>query len=226
MSRIRIAFRQEGPARFVSHLDIVRAFERAARRAGLQPAYTQGFNPRPKMAFAAPLPVGMSGAQELVDIVFERDVSPQEVKTGLEGQMPGGLVILKARAVADGAGALMGRLDRAVYTARGRLDESLTPDELNDRVRTLLNQGEVFVERKTGKGIRRRDIRPGIRGLTGRVRGEQIEFLMELQSGSRGNVRPDEVLTALTSVIALDPYNFFVCRTAMLADDGRLLWDC
>ncbi len=226
MSRIRIAFRQEGPARFVSHLDIVRAFERAARRAGLPPAYTQGFNPRPKMAFAAPLPVGMSGAQELVDIVFARDVSPQEVKEGLSAQMPAGLVILKSRRVADESEALMSRLDRAVYTARGRLDESLTADELDARVRTLLNQGEIFVERKTGKGIKRRDIRPGIRRLTGRVRNEEIEFLMELQSGSRGNVRPDEVLTALASVMALDPYSFSVCRTAMLADDGRLLWDC
>lgn len=225
MSRIRVAFRQEGPARFVSHLDIMRAFQRAARRAGLQLEHTRGFNPRPKMSFAAPLPVGMSGARELVDMEFAHNVAPGEAERLLGAQMPAGLVILKARPVADGTPALMSRLDRAVYTARGRPDEDLTAGELEDRVRMLLRRGEIFVERKTGKGIRRRDIRPGIRRLTGRVKGEEIEFLMELQSGSRGNIRPDEVLTALATVITLDPQRFAVCRTAMLADDGRLLWD-
>lgn len=226
MSRIRIAFRQEGPARFVSHLDIMRAFQRAARRAGLRPVYTKGFNPRPKMSFAAPLPVGMSGAQELVDIDFADDVTPREVTDALGAQMPAGLAILKSRRIAGKTAALMSRLDWAVYTARGRLDERPTADELNRRIETLLNRGEIFVERKTGKGIKRRDIRPGIRRLTGRVKNEEIEFLMELQSGSRGNIRPDEVLSALTSVMALDPYRFSVWRTAMLAGDGRLLWDC
>lgn len=226
MNRIRVAYRQDGPARFVSHLDILRAFERAARRAELPLAYTEGFNPRPRLTFAAPLPVGMTGAQELVDIDLTRDMLPEDLVASLANQMPDGLVVLKGRKVPAGGGALMSLLDRAVYTARGGLNENTPANELDKRIESLLNCGEVFVERRTGKGFKRKDIRPGIRRLVWKSIAGEIEFLMELQSGSRGNVRPDEVFIALAEVLPLQPHRFMVCRTAMLARDGRLLWDC
>lgn len=226
MNRIRVAYRQDGPARFVSHLDILRVFERAGRRAGLPLAYTEGFNPRPRLTFAAPLPVGMSSAQEIVDIDFCQDILADELVAALARQMPGGLTILKGRKVSAAGPALMSVLDRALYTAQGSLDESIPSYEVDTKMESFLGRGEVFVERKTGKGWRRRDIRPGIRRLTWKNTADQIEFLMELQSGSRGNVRPDEVLIALAEVLPLQPHRLTVCRTAMLAWDGRLLWDC
>ncbi|HBC91420.1 MAG TPA: hypothetical protein DCZ10_00560, partial [Pelotomaculum sp.] len=64
----RMMYAKEGPARYISHLDLLRTFERAARRAGLPIAFTGGFNPHPKIAFAAPLAVGTAGGAEDADL--------------------------------------------------------------------------------------------------------------------------------------------------------------
>jgi len=70
--RLRITFAKGETLKYISHLDLARAWERALRRAGVPLAYSQGFNPRPKMAFAAALPVGYTATAEMVDILLEK----------------------------------------------------------------------------------------------------------------------------------------------------------
>lgn len=224
MSRVRIAFRQEGAARYVSHLDVMRAFERAARRAGLPLAYSQGFNPKPKMTFAAPLAVGMIGCREYLDLELETDMEPELVLARLQQSLPGGLVPVRAEMVAGGP-ALMSLVHRARYTAHGDRVNGLTDDGLRVRLERFLARPDITVERRTGKGVRRKNIRPGIYSLSARLDEERLSFFMELKAGSAGNVRPDELLMALAADLPLVPASFVIRRTALLFRDGRLLWD-
>lgn len=228
MPRIRLAYRQEGPARFLAHLDVMRLFERACRRAGLRLAYTQGFNPHPKMGFAAPLPVGMNGAREYVDLELETETPAADVSAALARQLPEGLTVLGARAVDAGGSHLMGLLGRAHYRVSGRAagGEEWDEERLHGAIERLLGRAEVFVTRQTGKGIKKKDIRPGIRSLRARIDGETVTLTMELAAGSGGNVRPDEVLQALREEAGLDLTEAEVWRTALLSSDGRLLWEC
>lgn len=229
MTRIRLAYRQEGAASFLGHLDIMRIFERSCRRAGLRLAYTQGFNPHPKISFAAPLPVGMNGAQEYVDLELESAPPPEEVAAVLARQLPPGLVILRGRVVdAAGAKSLMSILERAHYQVTGRPagGEVWNDARLESGIERFLARGEVFVTRETGKEKKRKDIRPGIRGLRARADKDKVTLTLELAAGGGGNVRPDEVLQALREHAGLDLTAVQVWRNALLSREGRLLWDC
>ncbi len=99
VARVRLTFTKLGPLRFIGHLDLARVWERAIRRARLPVAYTQGFTPRPRIAFAAPLSLGAVGLRERVDIHLSEHVSPQDVATALGSQLPPGCDICDAHAV-------------------------------------------------------------------------------------------------------------------------------
>lgn len=222
--RYRVAYSQDGPARWVGHLDMMRAFARAARRAQLPLAYTQGFNPRPRMSFAAPLPVGMRGSQEYADLELEDALPADEVARRLRETAPPGLEILRVRRVSDDRPALMSVLDRARYVCEGPLPGNLTAAEIESRLVSFAGRQEILAARREGE--KPRDIRPGIKSITARVGDGKIVLAMELKAGSQGSVRPEEVLRALREFLPIDPASFGISRTALLAKDGKLLWDC
>ena len=97
MAVYRMMYAKVGPARFISHLDLLRTFGRAARRAGLPLAFTQGFNPHPKITFAAPLAVGIAGEAEFADLELTRKIPAPVVARALTGALPEGLSVLEVR---------------------------------------------------------------------------------------------------------------------------------
>jgi radical SAM-linked protein len=78
-SKVRIRFRKSGDLRLISHHDLLRFFERAVRRAQLPIRWTQGFNPHPRLVFALPLSLGITGSQEVVELEMQDEIAPQEV---------------------------------------------------------------------------------------------------------------------------------------------------
>ncbi|MBO8128597.1 MAG: DUF2344 domain-containing protein [Peptococcaceae bacterium] len=225
MPRIRVAYRQNGAARFVSHLDVMRAFERAMRRAGLKLSYTQGFNPRPKLTFAAPLPVGMVGLREYVDIVLDEAASPFLVMSRLGRVMPKGLSVLNAREVPDESPNLMAVVHHARYLAKGFTNKKPDLAVIQESLQAFLARREIYVERQTSKGVKRKDIRPGIRSINAAAEDRELRIGMELKAGQEGNVRPYEVLTALQHLGPVQPDRFVIIRTALLSSNGRLVWE-
>ena len=85
MKSVRIVFSKTGRAKYVSHLDLVRAMTRAVRRADIPLWYTEGFNPRPKLVFASPLSVGCGSACEIMDIRVLPEVTDEEIHHHLHG---------------------------------------------------------------------------------------------------------------------------------------------
>lgn len=106
----------KGPeARFISHLDLCRALERAVRRAGLPLAYTEGFNPHPKIALSSALAVGVTSEGELAEMELREPVPPESVRERLNAQLPAGMAVLEAREAPPGARALARGLRWAAY---------------------------------------------------------------------------------------------------------------
>lgn len=198
MPLFRIQYSKKGPARYIAHLDLMRVFERAARRAGLPLAFTGGFNPHPKISFAAPLAVGIEGEAEYVEIELSAALLPSEVVERLSASMPAGITIKEAHLAPEGGTALMAMVDLATYQVEGRASVTLTNLELESAINDFLALPEIYVERRTKGGRQNRyDIRPGIFFMSGRLKGDIIFFEMELKTGSAGNIRVDEVLAAL-----------------------------
>jgi len=221
--RYRVQYSKKGPACYISHLDLLRSFERAGRRAGLPLAFTQGFNPHPKISFAAPLSVGMSGEAEYADLELTVAMPASEVFQKFSGALPEGLRLIEVRPVPDHSPALMARVDRATYRAKAKLSRPFDQKKLDDAIASFLARPEIWVERKNKAGEKKKhDIRSGIFAMSGKFENDIIIIEAELKAGSDGNVRFEEMLEAFQENSRLPVCEKFVLsRTGIYASRGQ-----
>lgn len=189
--RYFVQYGREDRVKYISHLDFMRTMQRALRRAWIPVAYSEGFNPHPKIAFASALAVGVTSSAEYMDIQLETPLPPEELLRRLNDALPAGIPVYDAAAVAAAVPSLMSMIDRAAYT----LTFSERVPGLWQAAADLLDQSSVWVEKKGKKGLEQADIRGGIYDLTVSSGEDAAQLLV--QSGSRGNIKPEAVLTAL-----------------------------
>lgn len=195
--RFRITFSKDGPLRWVAHLDMMRTWERTIRRATLPLAYTQGFSPHPRIAMAAPLPVGVSGTHELIDLWLDEALTPVEVAKRLSGALPPGLGIVSVEQVSDDLPSMQSTLLAAEYAVRFEAG-AVDLDAVASAIEELLARESLDWEEQRGEKTRRYDMRATILGLTARTSedgGAVIEMQLSLEEGRTG--RPQQVLLAL-----------------------------
>ncbi|MCW2277126.1 TIGR03936 family radical SAM-associated protein [Heliophilum fasciatum] len=197
MTKIRIAFSKEDPVRWLSHLDTQKLFERALRRADIPLAFSEGFNPHPKIAFASALAVGVVSLSEYVDIELAAEVDPDVVGEKLQKAMPEGVRILGVTIIPHNAAALMAVINRADYRLRAALTAPVTEEHLAATVEKALQQTSWLVERDGKRGVSTKDIRAGVFRLQASLHDQMLLIETLVQTGSEGNVRPDEVLRVL-----------------------------
>ncbi|MCL6634982.1 MAG: TIGR03936 family radical SAM-associated protein [Peptococcaceae bacterium] len=225
MPRYKLEYAKEGPARYLSHLDLLRTFERAARRAGLPLAYTRGFNPHPKLSFAAPLAVGITGEAECAEVELDRNLQEDGVAALLGRSLPEGLRVKKVKVIPGDAPSLMSLVERSTYRCTAKLDRAAGDDALERAVRSFLARGEIPVLRKNKAGEKKMvDIRPGIFTMSARLDNDIIIIEAELKTGSSGNIRIEEVLNAFLDgfPLPLEAGDFSLFRTGLYAvREGR-----
>lgn len=197
MSILRSRFSVQDGCRFLSHLDTLKAMERALRRAGLPVVFSQGFNPHPQIAFGPARAVGLASQSEYFDVELSENMSTVEFQRLLSAQLPLGFKLLETREVPLGSKALMAVLNCAVYQVRLDCSAPHSQQELAERVAAVFNQEAIVVVRHSPKGIKRSDIRPGIWQLSAEAADAEILVKMEVRLGGEGNVRPTEVVEAL-----------------------------
>lgn len=205
--RLRLCYAKTGRPRFVSHLDFVRLFERAARRAGLPLAYSEGFSPAPRIAYGWPLAVGMAGLGEYVDVELKERTPPERVVSELNSVLPEGIEVREARYLSPHGPSLMAEYDTASYMVH-LPDRGRGLAAWRDAAAKLLAAESLPVTREkiqgpgAGKGragapaVRKVvEVRPLIRRLEVReVSADgRVAVFMELAMGDRGAGRPDEV---------------------------------
>lgn len=189
--KIRIKFAKEGAMKYIGHLDIMRYFQKAMRRADVDIKYSEGFSPHQVMSFASPLGVGLTSRGEYLDIEVNTTQSSKEMVDRLNAVMVEGMEILSYRRLSEGAGNAMSIVAAADYTVW--LDEECRPADLKERCQALLDREEILVQKKTKKGLTEVDIRPMILALKSVSDG----VFMRLCSGSAANLKPELVLDAL-----------------------------
>src|SRR5512144_2117533 len=113
--RIRITFAKQGALRYTGHLDLHRLWERAARRAELPLAYSQGFHPQPKMNIAAALPLGFSSRCEVLDMRLEHEIPLEGLREKLQDTLPTGIQITSIESVDEKLPALQTLVAAAEY---------------------------------------------------------------------------------------------------------------
>src|SRR5215813_570843 len=133
--RIRITFVKQGALRYTGHLDLHKLWERAARRAELPLAYSQGFHPQPKMNLASALPLGFSSRCEILDMRLEHDVPLDDLPERLNGTLPSGIQVSVVEQVDERAPALQTQVVSAEYEVR--MIESSFGSELKRKIESV-----------------------------------------------------------------------------------------
>lgn len=184
-TRFRVKYAKDGSARFIGHLDLVRIFDRAMRRAGIPVAYSQGFHPHPKISFGPPLPLGMRSSAEYAD--FSLSTPCPEAGALLARSLPEGMQVLSIWPVSEKAESLTQILTLAEYRVicgmDGRTKENIT---------RILEHDHIPVERTSKSGTKEVDIRPGIIEITILPDGSGFTMLLGQEMGK--SARPSEVI--------------------------------
>ena len=157
MHRLRVTFSRGEELKYLSHLDVMRLWERALRRANLPLAYSQGFSPHPKISIAAPLPLGVTGERELMDIVIQRRISPYLVQKNLTSQLSKDMSITSVVQVPADVPSLQSQVRRAEYRVEVETDKSV--DEIKAAIDSFLALAELPWQHKRDEEMRSYDIR-------------------------------------------------------------------
>jgi len=196
MQRLRIRFRRGEEIKFISHLDIMRLWQRALHRAQIPLAYTEGFSPHPRLSLAAPLAVGVTSQAELMDVFCSQWVSPHFFTNAVSQQLPAGIEILQVYSVAPTMPSLQSQLSQAEYEVETETEQDQTGVEA--ALASLLATEQLPWHHERDTGTRNYDLRALIDDLwliDWRQGYSQIGMRLRCDSGGSG--RPEQVAAAL-----------------------------
>ncbi|HRQ39525.1 MAG TPA: TIGR03936 family radical SAM-associated protein [Chloroflexota bacterium] len=214
VQRLRMTFGKGGPARYISHLDLARALERALNRASLPVAYTHGFNRRPRLQMATALPLGYTSAYELADVLMMERVEPEAARQQLMARMAPGIEVFHMADVPLQAPSLQASTVESTYVATPL--DPVDRQELAGRIAELLAAPQLLREREQKGKLKSYDLRPLLLDLCLLDTADslpQIQMRLLLQPSLTG--RPDEVMLAL----GLDPLAARIHRTRIVLQD-------
>lgn len=217
--KVRIKFSKQGPVKFVGHLDTMRYFQKAIRRAGLPAAFSGGYSPHMIMSFAAPLGVGTTSMGEYFDMELTEKVPTAEIEDCLNAVMVEGITISSARQVEDGkastAMALVAAADYFVAFRPGKEPCGNWQEKLAD----FLAQKEITVTKKTKRSEKTVDIRPFIYQMEACDSG----VFMQLASASSNYTKPELVMDTFVRWLDKEPQEFayMIERREVYADAGE-----
>lgn len=196
MQRLRIRFSRGEEVKYISHLDLMRFWERALRRAWVPLAYSEGFTPHPRISLAAPLALGVTSEAELMDITVTRWVTPHWFTSAISQQLPAGIKVLGVYQTAMVMPSLQSQVRLAEYSvavepAHGRQETEAAIDRL-----LALEDLPWSHQRDTGER------RYNLRSLVDDVwvtewTNERGILGMRLRCDSGGSGRPEQVSLAL-----------------------------
>ncbi len=196
MQRLRIKFSRGAEIKYISHLDIVRLWQRAFNRAGIQIAYSTGFSPHPKISLAAPLPLGVTGEAELMDIVIVRGVAPQFFVSIMNQELPPGMAVEKVHPISQELPSLQSQVSQADY--RVKVETASGPADIQSAVANLLALEHLPWQHQRDTGPHQYDLRLLINNIKVVEWNPPMGVLeMRLRCDSNGSGRPEQVAAAL-----------------------------
>ncbi|HEX2946703.1 MAG TPA: TIGR03936 family radical SAM-associated protein [Clostridia bacterium] len=239
MNSIRIRFTRGEEVKFISHLDLMKVFERAIRRSGLPMAYSQGFNPHPQMVFGMPLSVGMTSSGEYADFELVSEVEPAIFVQRLNEALPEAIRVTSA-GVKKAKSNIMASIARADYIMELFVREELSPDKAEQNFEAMMRKDTIpVVKESKGKDGRdtfketdikplilsaalepMRDVRPGYEDF-------KSAFILKarFRAGNAANLRADLFIKALSEQAGIHAAASRLHRSALYTDIGGRMAD-
>lgn len=217
--KVRIKFTKHGAMKFIGHLDIMRYFQKAMRRADIPVRYSEGFSPHQIMSFAAPLGVGLTSNGEYMDIETEDNADLYTMKEQLNNVMAEGITVISCRKLDGASKNAMSIVAGADYKLQFR--EQYLPENIDlfaSDLRDFYGQEQILITKKTKKSEKEIDIKPMIFDL--HMTGNEI--FMKLSTGSANNLKPELVMDAFYHFIRKErpEFAFQIQREEIYANIG------
>ena len=220
--KVRMKFKKSGAMKFIGHLDVMRYFQKAIRRAEIDIQYSQGFNPHQLMSFAAPLGVGSTSDAEYVDLIIGESESSEKMVSRLNAVMVEGFEVCNFRRVTDENKNAMSIVAAADYLVSLKDGYTLSSEDSFDFVtefKAFMAQDEINILKKSKKSERMVNIKPWIYGIDFELEKYYVNsvadryengsaVMMKLSNGSVNNLKPELVMEAFCNYINVE-YNPF-----------------
>lgn len=210
----RLLFEKTGNAVWMSHLDLMRLFQRAFKRAGLPLTHTHGFNPRPSVSIALPLSVGVESKCEILDFELDGyDVSCKEIKERLNAALVAGVSVLDV--YNDG------RKIRELSLLLCKIDlvyDNAVPTDAADAITALFAKSEVLVPKKTKSGVQDQNIITMIRQMHIKVTGEKVLTIDALICCQNPTLNPAQIPLAVAMYLPELKPTFSKCSRVEIYD--------
>ncbi len=241
--KTRMRFTKTGSLKFIGHLDCMRFFQKAIRRAKLDVAYSQGFNPHQIMSFASPLSVGVTSDGEYIDVEFNSlpDKSPEEIVEYLNTFMTEEIFVTELHILEDKTKTSMALLQACDYMITCKDGSTFAHNmqktcdiSLEQSFQSFMEQETITIVKKTKKSETEMDLKPLI--LQYACSADEFEkktgnslptlnheydsdetLYLQLVSGSVTNIKPEHVLEAYMKFVdnTLQPYSYQIHRIQM-----------
>lgn len=216
MRKYRIRFSKEGRAKYISHLDLVRTFQRVFVRSGLKIKHTEGFNPHPRMVFGLPLSVGCESACELMDFELENEVDPKDIPALLNQTMPEGITVAAAYAPERKLKELKWLSVSGVL----EYDEGAAEDA-DKRLAGLFGAQSLVIQKKSKKGIAAADIAPMIASIEFARKSRTEIALSAVISAADPALNPVNLVQAICQLMPELSPDFYRFRRLEILDSDK-----
>ena len=213
---IRMKFKKSGCMKFIGHLDIMRYFQKAIRRADIDIAYSEGFSPHMIMSFAAPLGVGLTSEGEYVDLQVYSCASSKAAVDALNSVMVDGMKVVSFKLLPENVKNAMASVAAADYFVNWR--EGYAPEGWEEKFLAFLQKEEMLIVKKTKRSEAEVDLKPMLYKAELRDGG----IFMQVACGSVNNLKPELVMEAFAKDAGMElaPFALEVCRVEVYADLG------
>lgn len=216
--KVRVKFSKKGSMKFIGHLDVMRYFQKLIRRAGIDVAFTEGFNPHMIMSFASPLGIGLTSDAEYMDIELLSPISSQEAIERMNQAGTDELEVTGFVQIPEGkADKAMTLVAAADYTVRFRTGHEPSVD-WQSGLEDFLTRETILVMKKTKRSEKEVDIRPMIYEWS----LQDNTIFLKLASGSVANLKPELVMDTYLKTLGIepDPFAYEINRCEIYADLG------
>ncbi len=208
--RAVIKFSKSEAVKYISHLDMLRLFQRALARSGLKVSYSEGYHPHMLLSFALATPVGVASVCEYAETYFEYPMFCEEIAQRLGSVMPGGCEVLEAFELSEQYPALMSVVSAADYQFFYRPENA---EAVSQCLNEISSRPEIIIMKKSKKGFRPADIKPMLHEM--KMWGNVLSCT--LASGGQVNLRPDALDGLIFKETGLKAEN--IVRTAVYIEE-------
>lgn len=212
MRNIRIFFKKRDRAKYISHLDMTRLFQRAVRRSGITMWYTEGFHPHLYMTFALPLSLGIESDCESVDMKLVDEISFEGVKERLNLALPDGISVTEVKE------PLM-KANRITYSIYAVTFFGLS--KMADKLSAFLSRDEILAVKKGKAGEKTVNIKQWVYDFSVSESGRDLNLSLKLASGNTNTLNPQLLLNAFSDSEKIDVSGAFILRERILCENDE-----